>query len=361
MTEDRPGGEGSGRVMSPMRRFLVRAAIVSFSVVAAAALWLGACAGMSPAEAERAMAALPKNASIVPHGVTWTDLGYGSGRPTLRFVRIPALPGKVPDPTSDRAPILLVHGTPGSSFDWSAVVDEIARTGADGRDVYLIDVIGHALAPAGEHRPMTFQKAADWIVAAADHLSLPTVHVVGHSYGGEFCWRAALDAPQRFASLTLIDSAGHARPADGWLPEEVKMREMWLAPIGWAVLDREKVRGALQPHFAKPVHDDLVDEFLAASRVPDAWKSMVDLARDENGTREAEIPRISVPTLLLWGADDIAYPVDRVARRFEREIPGARLEVLPGAGHYPHHVDPAWTLRQILEHADRADAAAALR
>ncbi|MCG3134099.1 MAG: 2-succinyl-6-hydroxy-2,4-cyclohexadiene-1-carboxylate synthase [Planctomycetes bacterium] len=359
MMEDGPGGAGSGRVASPVRRFLLRAAVLSLSVLAAASVWLGACAGMSREEAGRAMAALPKNASIVRHGNSGSTFEYEGGRADLRYVRIPATPGTAQGAAGAKTPLLLVHGTPGSSFDWSSVADEIARNGARGRDVYLIDVIGHALAPAGAHRPMTFQKAADWIVAAIPHLGVGRVHVVGHSYAGEFCWRAALDAPQRFASLTLIDSAGHARPADGWLPEEVKMREMWLAPIGWAVLDREKVRGALQPHFDAPVHDDLVDEFLAVSSVPDAWKSMVDLARDENGTREAEIPRIAVPTLLLWGGRDIAYPVDRVARRFEREIAGSRLVVLPDAGHYPHHVDPARVLREILDHADRADAAAA--
>ena len=47
---------------------------------------------------------------------------------------------------------------------------------------------------------------------------------------------------------------------------------------------------------------------------------MVDLARDENGEREHELSQLEPPTLLLWGADDIAYTLDHYAQRFADEI-----------------------------------------
>jgi pimeloyl-ACP methyl ester carboxylesterase len=44
------------------------------------------------------------------------------------------------------------------------------------------------------------------------------------------------------------------------------------------------------------------------------------------------LPRIAVPTLLLWGELDVRSPLS-VARQFERAIPGAQLVVIPNCGH----------------------------
>jgi len=44
------------------------------------------------------------------------------------------------------------------------------------------------------------------------------------------------------------------------------------------------------------------------------------------------LPHIAVPTLVIWGELDVRSPLS-VARQFERAIPGAKLVVIPGAGH----------------------------
>ena len=48
---------------------------------------------------------------------------------------------------------------------------------------------------------------------------------------------------------------------------------------------------------------------------------------------------LAVPTLLLWGAEDEFAP-PASARRFEREIPGATLVVIEGAGHFVFDQQP---------------------
>ena len=53
------------------------------------------------------------------------------------------------------------------------------------------------------------------------------------------------------------------------------------------------------------------------------------------------LPRIAVPTLLVWGAEDVRSPVATVARQFEEAIPGAELVVIPAAGHMANLERPA--------------------
>ena len=56
---------------------------------------------------------------------------------------------------------------------------------------------------------------------------------------------------------------------------------------------------------------------------------------------------MQAPTLVLWGEDDIAYPLDVYGERFADDIPNARLTVLPDAGHYPHEERPAEVVQAL--------------
>jgi len=323
--------------------------LAASAVAVVSAITLVSCRSISKDEVERTLLALPKNAGFRDVGLQRTKMTIPlEGVATDVEVTWIKIPRKSPLAGLPPQPIVLVHGTPGSLFTWAEVVcgtqDGSAAPPVEGlaqeHDVYAIDILGHGMTRT-EDRPVTFQKCADWIAGVVKELGIGPVHLVGQSYGGEFCWRAAVDHPDLFRTLTILDSAGYARAEGAWLPEEVAMREMWLAPIGWAVLDREKMRGAVDIHFPAPVSANRVEEYFTASVHPGNWKAMVDLCRDENGTREGDIAKLSMPVHLVWGADDIAYPVDTVAKRFAKDIASAELLVIPGCGHYPHETVPA--------------------
>lgn len=304
-------------------------------------------------ELESRLLALPKNAAFAAEGmervavtVTADD---GPREVTARVVRLPAAAS---DPQAAARPaVVLVHGTPGSLFSWSDLVFGAGRL-AGRAPLVLVDVLGHGITDA-EIDELGFQDCADWIVAVLEALDLRDVVLVGHSYGGEFAWRAALDAPDRVARLVLSSSAGYTRADDEWLPEEEAMRELALADIGWWFNSEERVEVALQPHFREDVTgSDRLAEMTAVLDNADNWRAMVDLARDENGDRAAELTELRQPTLLLWGAEDIAYSVDDWARRFAADIPHATLLPLDGAGHYPAEETPAAYAEALLAWID---------
>lgn len=335
----------------PARR--TRTVLVSVAALLASAVALVSCRSLSKDEVEERLLSLPKNGRFREAGLERRRMVIAiEGRDVdaeVVFVRA----GKAADPAS--RPVVLVHGTPSSLFTWTDVVfGRDGRAGlADTFDVWVIDVVGHGVTRTEAPDPFTFQAGADWVAGAIRGLGIGPVHLVGNSYGGEFCWRAAVDHPDLVRTLTLIDASGYTRPADGWLPEEVKMREMALAPYGYLLASRENIRGALQPHFPFPVTEDQVEECYAVCLNAENWRSMVDLARDENGTRSADLGRIAQPTLLLWGADDLAYPAARDAERFARDIARAELVVLPGVGHYPQETVPGEVVARLAEFFSR--------
>jgi 3-oxoadipate enol-lactonase len=344
----RPRGAGStGRFLRPTLLGVVLLA-------GAAGLW--ACrASLAPEEVERRLLALEKNAPL--RGRTLerrtVEVELGGERRTLEVVALHA-----GAPREDRAPVLLVHGTPGTLCAWVDVV--LGGAGFAGlaaeREVFAVEVLGHGFAPGGGE-PFDFALGARFVALAAEVLGLSGAHLVGHSYGGEFAWRAARDRPELFASLTLIDASGLPRGEDEFLPEEVAMRAHPLAKLGWLLNSPARVRTALAPHF-RALPEDVLAEFVLSASRRTTWHAMVDLVRDESGARAADLAGLALPTLLLWGAHDLAYPPERFAREFAARIPDARLEILPDAGHYPHQETPAAVVERLERFLSDVESAA---
>lgn len=324
------------------------------------ALVLGAlcsigCRSMDKAKIESALLGLDKNSAVSAAGLETRDAEVRIAGETVRARFSWHRAGE-----RGRPVVVLVHGTPGSLFTWTDLVHggaaapgatDAADVGpafglARDFDVYALDVIGHG-ATRTELPSYAFQSCADWVSAFLDLLDLRDVTLVGHSYGGEFAWRAALDRPERVGRVVLIDSAGIPRRDGEWLPEEVKLREWSIARWGWIVHSRSRLLGALQPHFAEPVPDERLEEYHLASANADNWRCMTDLCRDENGSRAVELASLAAPVLLLWGERDVAYRPERFAREFERRLPRAKLVLVEGAGHYPHEEQPVAVAREI--------------
>lgn len=328
-----------------MRTLLV--VLVILAALVAASFLLASCSSMPKHEVQEKLLALPKNKAAAAIGYTKQAAAItiaGASR-SVQFEWIRA--GTVGKPR-----LLLIHGTPGSALTWSELIfgtPEFAGLAGD-FDIYALDVIGHAGVPT-ELSEYSFQICADYIRGFVDTLDLRDVCIVGQSYGGEFAWRAALDAPQRITRVVLVDSAGMPRNDDEWLPEELKLRNWPGASLGYLLNSRERIRGALQPHFQSPVADVRVEEMFLNCENADNWSAVVDLARDENGTRSPELSKLTQPTLLVWGEKDIAYTVARFARRFEAAIPTARLALIANCGHYPQEERPAELARLLREFA----------
>ncbi len=309
----------------------------------------GSCRSLHNPDLEIRLGQLQKNAALRPISRLPFRADLGQGEQDLELIYHHARAQQA----SGNYPIVLVHGTPSTLFSWTETTygsssedptSAFAGLRTD-HDVYAIEIIGHGMAP-GSASPYGFERCARFVSAAIRALKLPKVHLVGSSYGGEFAWRAALNEPERIASLSLIDSSGVRRRPEDWLSEELVMRDNSLARLGWILNSRERITAALEPHF-RGIPNERVEEFFLVCENAENWKAMVDLARDENGDREQELNQLRAPTLLLWGAEDLAYPPDHYAQRFFEAIPNATLEILGGTGHYPHEEQPAEVVRLL--------------
>ena len=240
-------------------------------------------------------------------------------------------------------PLLLVHGFTGAKEDFTEWLGPLARRGWH---AVAPDLRGHGRSdhPVGESAYSLSLFAAD-VAALADQLGWDRFTLLGHSMGGMVAQVAALDLGPRLEALVLMDTSPAA--PEGFDPEAMELGKAIVRSSGLATL--VELQANRDDPLTTPAHSRLVkerlgyeqfgqDNTLAASA--DMWVTMVDEIFHQED-RLARLAGLDLPVLVVVGEQDAPFMAH--ALRMADIIPGARLEVIPDAGHSPQFEAPeAW-------------------
>lgn len=247
--------------------------------------------------------------------------------------------------------VLLIAGS-GSSMDWWE--PEFCQSLA-GRFVIRYDHRDTGEAPSyppGQPGYTGNELITD-ALAVLDEVGVAKAHVVGISMGGALAQVLALDHPTRVHSLTAI--ATSAGPGDADLPRMTpelaatfeKMSEPDWTDDAAVVSYLVELQRALA---AKPFDEAETRAIatIAVGRTKNNESSQKNHhATDDSGPWRHRLPEITVPTLVLHGDEDPLFPLPH-GEALAREIPGARLAVLPRTGHeFPRRNYPL-VVKEIL-------------
>lgn len=170
-----------------------------------------------------------------------------------------------------------------------------------------------------------FEDLVYFYLDVLDHLGLERLHLAGHSLGGWLAAELAVTQPRRFQTLTLIDAAGL------WLAETPMPDLFALSPAEAARLttyDQAAAEQTIAAVAASPTLQQTAARAKAAfARV--SWNPYL-----HNPRLPARLHRATMPTLLLWGAEDHVIP-PAYAHEYARLLPNARAVILPECGHSP--------------------------
>jgi 3-oxoadipate enol-lactonase len=169
-------------------------------------------------------------------------------------------------------------------------------------------------------------------VALIEHLDVAPVHWVGLSMGGFVGQRLGARHGHLLRSLTLLDTSPDKEPLRSAV-EEFALANVYPF-VGIRPLKGKVLKLMFGPTFrGDPANQPLIDEFVAGvARCDRRGLSKAILAVATRKPIYAEIDRISVPTLVVTGADDQPTPPDKAQRIAER-VPGAELHIVPHCGH----------------------------
>ena len=233
------------------------------------------------------------------------------------------------------AAAVIIHGVGGHKEDWQGVAEALAAT----HRVFAIDMLGFGKSSkTGDDLSMTIQ--ADAVRALLDAQKIERAVIIGNSVGGWVAATFAATYPKRIERLVLIDAAGFKAMFEGAPPVNFdpgsvdEMQALISFVINSAVADT--------PGLAQQAFDNYVSS--GEKAISATWGQSLFLS----SRLEDLLPRISAPTLVLWGAGDRLFP-PVLAGVFAGQIAGATSRLIPDAGHFPQIDNPAATITAIAD------------
>lgn len=230
-------------------------------------------------------------------------------------------------------PVVFIHGFPFSRRMWEPQRQEFSKN----YRVISYDVRGHGQSEVGDGQ-YTVELFVDDLMAVMDHLEIRDAVLCGLSMGGYIALRAVERHPDRFKGLVLCDTKSEADSNETKIKRAEAMRAV-------------KKNGV--EVFAKEFVKIVLTEKTLTTRQP-LVESVLDLIRENSplgisGTllalagrtdTTAALAKMSLPVLILVGEEDKLTP-PAVSEKMAREIPDAKMHIIPEAAHLANLENPA--------------------
>ena len=248
----------------------------------------------------------------------------------------------------DKAPLVLLHGGPGSTHNYFEVLDKLAESG---RQLIMYDQIGCGHSYVEGH-PELFN-AETWIkelVALREHLGLEEIHLLGQSWGGmQAIWYAIEHQPKGIKSYILSSTLASAKL---WEVEQ-KRRIAYMEPAYRDALLNAETTGDYSSDAYNEALDKFMDLYCAGEVTEEAPEC---LRRPKKSGKEAYIVgwghnefsptgtlagyeftdrlhEIKEPCLITSGAIDLSSPF--IAKEMYDRLPNSQWELFQYSRHMP--------------------------
>ncbi len=239
---------------------------------------------------------------------------------------------------SGQQPVILLHGTPFSSYVWRAVARSLARD----YQVFVWDMPGYGVSEKSAGQDVSLAAQGRVFTELLAHWGLQEPLVVAHDFGGAVSLRAHLLHGARYRALALVDPVALApwgSPFFRLVGEHSQVFEQ-LPPALHHALVREYVSSASSPGLHPVVLDRLVQPWLGDLGQAAFYRQIAQADQRYTDEVQGRYAEISIPTLVCWGQNDTWIPVAK-GRELAALIPDAKWEPIPSAGHLVQEDAPA--------------------
>ncbi len=240
-------------------------------------------------------------------------------------------------------PVVLLHGFASSIENWVTVIPELKKT----HRVIAIDLKGFGWTdrPVADYSPAA---QAALVKAVLDQRGVKQAAIVAHSWGSSVALAFALAWPDRVSRLALYDAWVY----ESQLPSMFQLaRAQGVGEALFALFYSERSDERITLGFYDPevVTQQLVDEVEKAFERPGTKAAALATVRGMDFKEvEKTYGRVKVPTLLLWGREDVVTPPS-IGERLVRQLPRARMTVYPRCGHFPMIEAVAESTRDLID------------
>lgn len=250
---------------------------------------------------------------------------------------------------------ILLHGSMYNLYSWNRVQNDFAAWGR---------TIAYDQAPYGlseklregewdGENPYTQKAAVKQLISFLDTLGLQQVYLVGSSYGGTLAVRTAVEYRERVAGLILIDPAVFVSESmPGWLVNSAQLNNigpLFARSMGSGTSFYMNCYYNPEVFTGRRKSDSMImtkvrDWDFALWQYLKAWSG-------ESFDFESNIPEISIPALIISGAEDNVVPAEDF-QKLDDLLPDSELHIISGTGHMPHEETPEEFMKIVLPWLD---------
>lgn len=246
---------------------------------------------------------------------------------------------------------LLLHGTGSATHSWR----DLAPLLAEHFTLVAPDLPGHGFTGAPPAAGMTLPGMARLVAALCAELKIAPVLGVGHSAGAAVLIRRALDGAEGLRAIASLNGALLAMRGGGakfFGPAAKLLASLPLLPSLLARRGRD--RGAVERLLRQTgsrIDEAGLEFYRRLMAMPGHIGATLDMMAgwDLPGL-ERDLPRLGTALAMIVGGNDLTVPPDD-ARRVQKLVPQATIDIQPGLGHLAHEEDPAGTAALILSRA----------
>lgn len=277
---------------------------------------------------------LPKEAELADGVVRWNSIGHG-----------PA--------------VVLVHGTPYSSFLWRDVAPALARAG---RRVYVFDHLGYGQSDTQDGQDLTLAAQAHNFAELLGHWKLDRPSVIACDIGGAIVLRALLLERAQYSDLFLFDAVTGGTWEHGLFGLIRQHHEVFgqLPAYAHEALVTAHLRNGTHADYRPGVLDAYLAPWLGAAGQAAFYRQYRQLSQSDTADYEDLLATVDIPVTLAWGREDRILPAPH-GEWIAARVPNRGLTWIDDAGHLLPEDAPAQLLERIIAHLSSGSPPATTR
>ncbi len=227
-------------------------------------------------------------------------------------------------------PIILVHGTPWSSFVWRNIIPNLAQSWK----VYYFDLLGYGQSEKRDNQEVSLAVQNELLASLIDFWQLDAPTIIGHDFGGTTVLRTHLLNKVEFEKMILIDPVAVA-PWGSAFFAHVNKHEAVFADIPDYIHEAmvaAYVKGAMHTPMNDETLQGILKPWLGDVGRKAFYKQIAQASQKFTDEVQPLYAQIKCPVRLIWGEQDTWIPIEQ-GRELHSLIPHSEFKVIANAGH----------------------------
>ncbi|MDC1080583.1 alpha/beta hydrolase [Flavobacteriaceae bacterium] len=242
-------------------------------------------------------------------------------------------------------PIVLIHGTSASLHTWDAWTKKLIEN----YRVIRMDLPAFGLTGANKNNTYDLESYNQFLESFMEKVGISEFVLAGNSLGGSIAWHYASNHQKQVKQLVLVDPGGF--PSKKGKPFVFKLAEM---PIVNQLLKHITPKSFIRNNLEQVYYDDskitseLVERYHQMILREGSRDAFIERSKIAFKDETALLKKINIPTLILWGENDIWIPVEN-GLKFDAKLSNSRLVIMKETGHIPMEERPEESLAHMLD------------